>query len=254
MYGVANGLPEQTIQAFAQTPDHYLWIGTTGGLARFDGAHFTVFDRENTPAFHENSVFCLLAAKDGSLWIGTEGGGLLHYRDGNFTGYGQAEGLTDMFVRALAQDAAGNIWAGTNNGIFSIGLADAHLKRIDGDGHVPALAVNAICQDMQGRLWLGGSRLISIQAGHVRFYQLPGDAARNRVKAVAETEDPVVPSAERGVSRWSPDHASSRRPRRTALHSRTVEWRFRIRSGSAYRTVENGEIHHHLRREGGWVH
>jgi len=44
-----DGLPEQTVQAFAQTPDHYLWIGTTGGLLRFDGARMNVFDVENTP-------------------------------------------------------------------------------------------------------------------------------------------------------------------------------------------------------------
>ncbi|HLI04588.1 MAG TPA: two-component regulator propeller domain-containing protein, partial [Terracidiphilus sp.] len=43
-----DGLPEQTVQAFAQTPDHYLWIGTTGGLLRFDGAHLTIYDDENT--------------------------------------------------------------------------------------------------------------------------------------------------------------------------------------------------------------
>src|SRR5215472_12786877 len=82
VYGVANGLPEQTVQAIAQTTDRYLWIGTTGGLARFDGTRFVVFDRENTPALRANSIFCLLAAKDGSLWIGTEGSGLLHYQNG----------------------------------------------------------------------------------------------------------------------------------------------------------------------------
>ena len=69
-----EGLPEQTVQAFAQTPDGYLWIGTTGGLVRFDGAHFVVFDRQNTPALHENDIFCLMVSRDGVLWIGTEGG------------------------------------------------------------------------------------------------------------------------------------------------------------------------------------
>jgi hypothetical protein len=49
LWQAPDGLPEQTVQAFAQTPDGYLWIGTTGGLLRFDGAHFTVFDRQNTP-------------------------------------------------------------------------------------------------------------------------------------------------------------------------------------------------------------
>ena len=35
-----DGLPEETVQAFAQTPDGYLWVGTSGGLLRFDGARF----------------------------------------------------------------------------------------------------------------------------------------------------------------------------------------------------------------------
>src|SRR6266702_8850814 len=137
VYRVTDGLPEQTVQAFAQTPDHYLWIGTTGGLARFDGSHFTVFDRENTPVFHENSVFCLLAARDGSLWIGTEGSGLLHYEKGVFTAFGQGQGLTDMFVRTLAQDSDGNIWAGTNNGVFSLSTAPPdRLQRLDANAQV----------------------------------------------------------------------------------------------------------------------
>jgi ligand-binding sensor domain-containing protein len=37
-----DGLPENTIQAIAETPDGYLWIGTAGGLVRFDGAKFFV--------------------------------------------------------------------------------------------------------------------------------------------------------------------------------------------------------------------
>jgi len=192
MYGIASGLPEQTVQAFAQTPDHYLWIGTTGGLARFDGAHFTIFDRENTPAFRENSVFCLLAARDGSLWIGTEGSGLLRYEKGVFTAFGPLQGLTDMFVRALAQDSAGNLWVGTNNGLFRIASGASRLERLDGNPQIPALAVNAILQDSNGRLWIGGSRLAVLQNGAIRFYPLPGDSSRNRIKAMAESGSGVL--------------------------------------------------------------
>jgi ligand-binding sensor domain-containing protein/signal transduction histidine kinase len=194
LYGIANGLPEQTIQAFAQTPDHYLWAGTTGGLARFDGSHFVVFDRENTPAFLENSVFSLLAAKDGSLWIGTEGSGLLRYRNGVFTRFDHASGLSDMFVRALTQDAAGKIWVGTNNGVFRLDPTQGsiRLQRVDAMSAVPPLAVNAICEDSQGRMWLGGSRLAAVKNDQFRFYTLPGDAARNRVKAIAETSPGVI--------------------------------------------------------------
>ena len=84
VWQASDGLPEQTVQAFAQTRDGYLWVGTSGGLVRFDGVHFTVFDRQNTPALHENSIFCLLVSRDGALWIGTEGGGIVRMADGRF--------------------------------------------------------------------------------------------------------------------------------------------------------------------------
>ncbi len=54
-----DGLPEDFAQAIAQTPDGYLWIGTSGGLVRFDGASFAVFNREQAPAFQDDSVYSL---------------------------------------------------------------------------------------------------------------------------------------------------------------------------------------------------
>ncbi|MBV8570020.1 MAG: hypothetical protein JO319_05365, partial [Acidobacteriaceae bacterium] len=37
-----NGLPQNSVHAIAQSADGYLWLGTDGGLARFDGYSFTV--------------------------------------------------------------------------------------------------------------------------------------------------------------------------------------------------------------------
>src|ERR1700722_14821698 len=72
-----DGLPQNKIQAITQTREGYLWIGTSGGLVRFDGVRFVVFDRSNTPALRDDSILSLCPASDGSLWIGTEGGGLV---------------------------------------------------------------------------------------------------------------------------------------------------------------------------------
>jgi ligand-binding sensor domain-containing protein len=79
----ADGLPEDFAQALAQTPDGYLWIGTSGGLVRFDGVRFAVFHRATEPAFRDDSVYALLVTRDGTLWAGTEGGGLVRYRQGS---------------------------------------------------------------------------------------------------------------------------------------------------------------------------
>ncbi len=38
-----DGLPQNTVNVILQTRDGYLWLGTQGGLARFDGVRFKVF-------------------------------------------------------------------------------------------------------------------------------------------------------------------------------------------------------------------
>ncbi|MGB6133147.1 MAG: two-component regulator propeller domain-containing protein [Acidobacteriaceae bacterium] len=190
LWQTQDGLPEQTVQAFAQTPDHYLWVGTTGGLLRFDGARFRLFDRSNTPQLKENSVFALLVSRDGSLWIGTEGGGLVRYRQGQFRAYDASDGLSDEFVRALFEDRGGTIWVGTDNGLLR--YAAGRLVRVDGNGKIPAIAVHAIAEDHQGGLWVGGSRLLRLYKGEVREYQLEGGGSLNRVKSILETKDGTI--------------------------------------------------------------
>ena len=63
-----NGMPQNTIYALAQTNDGYLWIGSEGGLARFDGFSFTIFSTgANTLAIMKNSVTSLCSDRDGPL-------------------------------------------------------------------------------------------------------------------------------------------------------------------------------------------
>jgi len=190
LWQTQDGLPEQTVQAFAQTPDHYLWIGTTGGLLRFDGSRFTLFDHSNTPQLRENSVFALLASRDGSLWIGTEGGGLARYRNGDLRTYGLDDGLSDNFVRALFEDRGGTIWVGTDNGLLR--FVSGRLVRIDNTGNVPAIAVHAIAEDHLGGLWAGGSRLLHLFRGRVTEYTIEGGGSENRVKSILETRDGTI--------------------------------------------------------------
>src|ERR1700712_2592914 len=86
-----DGLPQNRIQVVTQTSDGYLWIGTSGGLVRFDGVRFVVFDRSNTPALGDDSILSLYPARDGSLWIGTDGGGVVRMKAGAFPAFGNAQ-------------------------------------------------------------------------------------------------------------------------------------------------------------------
>jgi ligand-binding sensor domain-containing protein/signal transduction histidine kinase len=182
-----DGLPEQTVQAFAQTKDRYLWIGTTGGLLRFDGARLVLFDRDNTPAFTDNNVFCLTVTSDDALWIATEGGGLIRYKDGAFRHFSGKDGLLNDFVRSVYQDKKGRIWIGTDNGLFQF-LGD-RIERVDNNNGVPAIAVHAIHEDNQGRLWAGGSKLFRLDGTTYQEYRLAEEGSQNRVKSITQTRD-----------------------------------------------------------------
>lgn len=185
-----DGLPEETVQALAQTPDGYLWIGATGGLVRFDGAEMVVFDRENTPAIRENSIFCLLVSKNGDLWIGTEGGGLVRYRRGAFRRFFTGDGLTNGFIRTVFEDHRGALWIGTDDGLFRV--EGERLVRTDGHAGVPHLAVHAIREDSQGRLWVGGSTLLMLDGNRTVEYRFAGGFSQHRIKSILPARDGAI--------------------------------------------------------------
>ena len=55
-----NGLPDNAVTAVVQTHDGYLWVGTYGGLARFDGAQFTVFNSASEPELQSDRITALV--------------------------------------------------------------------------------------------------------------------------------------------------------------------------------------------------
>ena len=112
-----NGLPQNSITSILQTPDGYLWLGTFGGLARFDGVRFTTFSTVNTPGMKSNRILTLCESKNGMLWMGTESGEVMSYKDGVATTYTTRDGLPGGYVWACREDSAGTLWIGTQHGL-----------------------------------------------------------------------------------------------------------------------------------------
>ncbi len=112
-----DGLPVNTVSAIKQTRDGYLWLATLDGLARFDGARFTVFDRSNTKEFASNRCTALFEDADGGLWVGTEDGGVMRYSAGRFvTTFTTANGLPHNHVFYIHGDSGGGVLITTAGG------------------------------------------------------------------------------------------------------------------------------------------
>ena len=154
---------------------------------RFDGVRFTVFNPSNEPAFTSDSVYSLLTTRDGSLWAGTEGAGLVRYRDGAFRAYGPPDGLANLFVRVLFEDRDARLWVGTDDGLFR--LDGATFTRIDGRDGAPQMHVHAICQDRRGRVLVGGGGLMVLDGDRAEYYRSDETLADNSIRTIRESRD-----------------------------------------------------------------
>jgi signal transduction histidine kinase/ligand-binding sensor domain-containing protein len=110
VWQLENGLPENNVTAVVQTRDGYIWLGTRNGLARFDGARFTIFDSSNTPEMESRHVTCLFEARDGALWIGHETGEITCRTNGTFRSVPIHAPWRGGKIFAISDDAAGDIW------------------------------------------------------------------------------------------------------------------------------------------------
>ncbi|MEO7100432.1 MAG: two-component regulator propeller domain-containing protein, partial [Luteolibacter sp.] len=119
-WGVDEGLPSNRVTSLTQTPDGYLWVGTLGGLARFDGVRFTTFHAENTPGLESDRVDALFTARDGSLWVGLDRRGVARRVGDRFHVIAPLAPLAPLmtgWTTSFAQEASGAVWFGYEDSI-----------------------------------------------------------------------------------------------------------------------------------------
>ena len=154
-----DGLPQNFVNALAQTPDGYLWLGSERGLIRFDGTRFSILTPENTAGLTTAWVTALAAGADGTLWVGTGGGGLVRYRDGVLTPMDlgdAAEGGLAPNINRLLLDSRGRLWIGTDGDGLHMRDGDG-VRRVGKDQGLLGERVLALAEAPGGDVWVGSS-------------------------------------------------------------------------------------------------
>lgn len=194
VWGADNGLPSGNSMVLAQTGDGYLWIGTFNGLFRFDGVTFTFFDEQTAPGMKQTAgigVKALYAGKDGSLWIGTNGRGLVHLKDGVFTIYTTKEGLSDNTIRAIIEGRDGSLWIGTDLGLDR--LQNGKFTVYGAGGGLTSNSIRAVHEDRNGALWVGSEAGLDVlkngQFSPFRLKFLGSEKEQKPITAIEEGRD-----------------------------------------------------------------
>lgn len=193
--------PIQVILAakLAAPASQSIWVGTAqGGLWTYDGQEWRSFLRPsgNFPAetVAANDILALAEDRDGTIWVGTNGGGVsLYNSDGlgpqfgggfwkNFT---TLDGLSANAVSAIALDNAGTAWIGTIGGASVFDTENWQTMRNSED----VASFTTALRDSTGAIWLGseGSGLVRLDAKSLQqLTKEDNDLPDNYVRSLVE--------------------------------------------------------------------
>ncbi|MCH8318713.1 MAG: hypothetical protein IIA88_09510 [Bacteroidetes bacterium] len=192
-FSVDEGLPQATVYEMLLDNEGYLWFGTQGGIARYNGRTFDIYNQQNGLA--GNHVVKLYQDSKNNIWIGyryegvsklvlpvppnnpggNEGEGSLSKNGnndkkgdsfpsmaGHETGFyhykDQLRGI-DKAISDILEDDLGNIWIGTKgNGIYVLNKAIkeiGEIKELTTENGFRSNNINALEKDGSGNIWVG---------------------------------------------------------------------------------------------------
>jgi ligand-binding sensor domain-containing protein len=173
----------QNVHCGLQDKAGNLWFGTTGeGVYRYDGKSFTQFSKKD--GLNSNTVYSIAEDKTGNVWLGTSAG-ICRYNGKTFAAVPIAANSGSQFytgntldnntpekntVWSIMQARNGNIWFGTDEGVFRYnGKGFTHFPEngiVNPDG-VHLKMIQCMLEDKKGNIWFGSGQGES--EGLIRF-------------------------------------------------------------------------------------
>lgn len=151
-YTVAAGLPASRVHSILQDRRGYLWFGTSGGLARYDGSEFGRFTAAG--GLVGNTIVALAETADGRVVFAAREGGV-GVIENDTVRVLLGDGLDGAVVRSIHADPAGALWFATARGLVT--LTAEGTRRAVPEADVPPGCCSAVAVDSRSRTWVGGT-------------------------------------------------------------------------------------------------
>lgn len=118
VYNEEDGLPTGEANTVLQTKDGYIWIGSYGGLIRYDGSTFRNYSLEGE--IISSSIRSLYEDSKGTLWIGTNDAGVYYFENDTFGRIEAEDENSFLCIRDFEEGKDGTIYVASNSGMGEI--------------------------------------------------------------------------------------------------------------------------------------
>jgi signal transduction histidine kinase/ligand-binding sensor domain-containing protein len=178
-YGV-NG---ELLYRVYEDPQGNLWVYDTDGISRVSGTKLE-------PVVTGIQIRSISADRDGNLWIGTNGQGLLRFRDRPVRIFSQADGLPNNVPMTVLSKRDGSLWVGSNCNGLSV-FDGKRFKTYDEKDGLSNSCVWSLAEGKTGELWVGtwGGGLFRFADGHFVQFTLRQGLADGVVRAITVAHD-----------------------------------------------------------------
>ncbi|HVP00571.1 MAG TPA: two-component regulator propeller domain-containing protein [Bryobacteraceae bacterium] len=187
-----EGLSRESTWSITRDLGGRLWVGSQFGLnyAENTGGKLVWCQQALSGA---GFIRTLAAAKDGTLWIGADPGGLLalNRATGTIRKIGEAQGLANTRLRHVAVDREGRVWAATYHGLYrSLPGNTNRFEQLTPPGSDAMEVFHMIAADRHGRVWVAGDRgLLRYEGDTCIRYTKKDGLADDKIAQVLEDPD-----------------------------------------------------------------
>jgi signal transduction histidine kinase/ligand-binding sensor domain-containing protein len=182
-----DGVTLGAVRRMVQDEDGYIWVASDSGLVRFDGLRFVTSGLVEHVELPAAAVRALRRGRDGSLLVGYGGGRGVYRIAGGEVRATYLEGQINGFVNALAEDRAGALWIGHDQGLHRVVPGRGEPIALPGAGS--DRRVFDVLEDRTGTLWVATAHGLYRRTAHdASLVPLDGDV----VRSISEDPDGVV--------------------------------------------------------------
>ncbi|PCH69060.1 MAG: hypothetical protein COC01_02380 [Bacteroidetes bacterium] len=185
-YSLEEGLAQSQVYSMHQDQFGNLWLGTIGGITKFDGIRFKSFTTKDGMA--NSAVTNILEDSKGNIWIGTWKGLSIYTCENSFSisspiengcnkkfyNITKEQGLINEAINCIIEESDSLYWVGNAEGLSRLhlrssdddfDLRDIKIKNYTIGDSSNFLEIKALCKSKQGRLWIGTDRGIYYKDG-----------------------------------------------------------------------------------------